>query len=135
MSNTRTTSPRCSGVLRESGTSEPAGNVNRQRERGQHMSTQTTVAKKVLHDKIEAQSSTVQAKLETLTAQAQTAKANAELKAIADHVAEKRAIDQKLGALKASGEAAYDKAKAEVESRVAQLEKSVQALESKLKSA
>jgi hypothetical protein len=99
------------------------------------MSTETTVAKKVLHDKIESQISTIQAKLETLKAKAQTGKANAELKAIADLVAEKRAVDQKLGVLKASGEATYDKAKSEVESRVAQLEKSVQALESKLKSA
>jgi len=32
------------------------------------MSTETTVAKKVLHDKIESQISTVQAKLETLKA-------------------------------------------------------------------
>ena len=99
------------------------------------MSTETTVGKKVLYDKIESQISSVQAKLDTLKAKAQTAKANAELKTIADLVAEKHAIDQKLGALKASGEATYDKAKSEVESRVAQLEKSVQTLESKLKSA
>jgi hypothetical protein len=99
------------------------------------MSTQTTVAKKVLHDKIESQISTVQAKLDTLKAKAQSAKANAELKAIADLVSEKRALDEKLAGLKASGEATYDKAKSEIESRVAQLEKSVQTLESKLKNA
>ena len=99
------------------------------------MSTETTVAKKVLHDKIESQINTVEAKLDTLKAKAQTAKANAELKAIADLVTEKRAIDQKLATLKASGESTYDKAKSEVESRVAELEKSVQTLESKLKGA
>jgi phage shock protein A len=99
------------------------------------MSITTTVAKKILHDKIESQINTVQAKLSTLKAKAQTAKANAELKAIGDLVAEKAAIDQKLATLKASGEATYDKAKSDVESRVAQLEKSVQALEAKFKSA
>jgi phage shock protein A len=99
------------------------------------MSTEANVAKKVLHDKIESQINTVQAKLETLKAKAQTAKANAELKTIADLITEKRAIDQKLADLRQSSEAAYDKAKANVESRVATLEQSVRALETKFKAA
>jgi phage shock protein A len=99
------------------------------------MSTATTIAKKVLHDKIESQIKTVQAKLDTLKAKAQTAKANAELQAIADLATETIAIVQKLASLKASSEATHDKAKSEVESRVAQLEKSIQTLEAKFKSA
>jgi phage shock protein A len=97
------------------------------------MSTEVNVAKKVLHDKIESQINTVQAKLETLKAKAQTTKANAELKAIADLITEKRALDQKLADLKQSSETAYDRARADVESRVAGLEKSVKALEAKFK--
>ena len=97
------------------------------------MSTEVNVAKKVLHDKIESQVNTVQAKLETLKAKAQAAKANTELKAIADLITETRAIDQKLADLKQSSETAYDKAKADVETRVAGLEKSAKALEAKLK--
>jgi len=99
------------------------------------MSIETTVAKKILHDKIESQINTVQAKLETLKAKAQTAKANTELKTIADLVTEKIALDRKLAGLKASGDATYDKAKSEVQTRISQLEKSVQTLEAKLKSA
>src|SRR5215471_1698705 len=101
------------------------------------MSTETNVAKKVLHDKIESQINTAQAKLEALKAKAQTAKANAELKAIADLITEKRSIDQKLAGLRASSDAtaAYDKAKADVESRVAGLEQSVAALEARFRAA
>ena len=99
------------------------------------MSTEMNVAKKVIHDKIESQINTVQAKLNALKAKAETHKANAELKTIAGLAADKITVDQKLATLKASGESTYDKAKSEVESHVAQLEKSVQALESKLKNA
>jgi len=96
------------------------------------MSTEANVAKKVLHDKIESQISTVQSTLEALKAKAQTAKANAELKTIADLLAQKHAIDQKLTALRGTSETAYDRAKADVESRVAELEKSVKAIERKV---
>jgi len=99
------------------------------------MSTEMNIAKKVLHDKIESQVNTVQAKLDTLKAKAQAAKANAELKVIADLMTQKHAIDQKLGELKQSSETTYQQAKSDVESRIADLEKSVKAIEAKFKAA
>jgi len=99
------------------------------------MSTETNVAKHVVHDKIESQVKTVQAKLDTLKAKAETAKANAELKTIANLMVQKQAIDKKLDELKKSGEASYQKAKTDIESRISELEKSVQAMEAKPKPA
>ena len=99
------------------------------------MSTEMHMAKQAVHDKIESQINTVQAKLETLKAKAESAKANAELKLIADLLTKKQAIDQKLNELKKSSEGTYQQAKIDVESRVAELEKSVQAIEAKFKAA
>jgi hypothetical protein len=99
------------------------------------MSTAMNMTKQAIHDKIESQIRTAQAKLETLKAKAESARANAELKSIADLLTKKRAIDQKLTELKQSGETTYQQAKTDVESRVAELEKSVQAIEAKFKAA
>jgi len=99
------------------------------------MSTETNIAKQAVHDKIDSQIKTVQAKLETLKAKAQTAKANAELKLIADLIAKKQTIDHKINELKKSSDGSYQQAKADVESRIAELEKSVQAIEAKFKAA
>lgn len=99
------------------------------------MSTETNVAKKVIHDKIESQINTVQAKLETLRAKAEAAKANAELKAIGDLLTKKRAIDQKLGELKQSADSSYQQTRTDVEARIAELEQSVKAIEAKLRAA
>src|SRR5579862_7451191 len=99
------------------------------------MSTETNMAKHAIHDKIESQINTVQAKLETLKAKAQATKANAELKLIADLLTKKQALDQKLSELKKSGDTTYQQTKTDVESRVADLEKSVQAIEAKFKTA
>src|SRR5258708_13988811 len=99
------------------------------------MSTETNLAKNAIHDKIESQINGVQAKLERLKAKAEAEKADAELKAIADLITQKHTIDQKLGALKQSGETTYQRAKTDVESRVAELEKSVKAIEAKFKAA
>jgi len=99
------------------------------------MSTPTNVAKQAVHDKIESQVKTVQAKLDALKAKAEAAKAIAEIKSIADLVVKKQAIDRKLSELKKSGETTYEQAKADIESRVADLEKSVQAIEAKFKAA
>jgi hypothetical protein len=54
---------------------------------------------------------------------------------IADLLTKKQAIDQKLSALKKSGDTTYQQAKTDVESRVAELEKSVQSIEAKFKGA
>jgi len=97
------------------------------------MSTEKNPVKKAVHDRIEAQINTVQAKLETLKAKAEATKAHDEVKAIAELLTSKRAIDRKLGDLKASSEATYQQAKADVESRVTALETSVNAIEAKFK--
>ena len=99
------------------------------------MSTVTNVAKQAVHDKIESQMHSVQAKLETLKAKAESAKADVELKLIAELLKRKLAIDQKLSQLKKAGDATYQQAKADVESHVAELEKSVKAIEAKFKAA
>jgi phage shock protein A len=99
------------------------------------MSTPMNVAKKAIHDKIESQIKTAQAKLETLKAKAESTKANAELKLIADLLTRKRTIDQKLNELKKSGDGTYQQTKTDVESRVAELEQSMRAIEAKIKAA
>jgi len=99
------------------------------------MSTEIDMTKKAIYDKIESQITAVQAKLETLKAKAERAKANAELKVIADLLTKKQVIDHRLSELKKSGETTYQQAKTDVESRIAELDKSVKAIEAKLKGA
>jgi phage shock protein A len=97
------------------------------------MTTEMNMAKKAIHDKIESQINTVHAKLETLKAKAEAAKASAELKVIVDLLTRKQAIDHKLSELEKSSEATYQQVKSDVESRVAQLEQSVKAIEAKFR--
>jgi len=99
------------------------------------MSTDMNIEKKAAHDKIESQIHTAQAKLETLKAKAESTKANGELKLIAELATKKLTLDQKVNELKKSSDATYQKVKADVESRVAELEQSVKAVEARLKSA
>jgi multidrug resistance efflux pump len=96
------------------------------------MSTELRMAKQAVHDKIESQIKTAQAKLETLKAQAEATNANVEIKVIADLLTRKHAIDQKLAELRKSGDDGYEQAKGDVEARVAELEKSVKAIEAKV---
>ena len=99
------------------------------------MSTEMNIAKHAVEDKIESQVKTVQALLDTLKAKAESAKANAELKAIADLMTQKLVIDRKLDELKKSAETAYQQTQADLESRVAALQRSVQAIEAKFRAA
>jgi len=99
------------------------------------MSTDINMAKKAIQDKIESQINTVQAKLDTLKAKAEATKANAELKIIADLLTKKRAIDQKISDLRKSGDTTYQQTKTDVESRIADLEKSVKTIEARFKAA
>ena len=103
------------------------------------MNTQATVAvtaaRKAVYDKVDSQIHTFEAQLATLKANAESAKANAELKAIANLATAKLALDQKVRELKTAGEAALQQAKADVEARIAEFEKSVKTIESKIKAA
>ena len=103
------------------------------------MNTQTHVAvnaaRKAVYDKVESQIHTIDAQLATLKAKAESAKADAELKAIANLATAKRTLDQKVVELKTAGEAAFEHAKADVEARMAEFNKSVKVIESKIKAA
>jgi hypothetical protein len=103
------------------------------------MSTQANVAvnaaRKAVYDKVESQIHTFEAQLATLKAKAESVKADAELKAIANLVTSKRTLDQKVAELKKAGEASYQQAKADVEARITEFEKSVKTIESKIKAA
>ena len=97
------------------------------------MSTDVKMAKQVFHDKLESQINTVGAKLDTLKAQAETAKANVEIKAIAELLPKKVAIELKLQELKKSGEDRFQQAKADLETQVAAFENAVKGIESKIR--
>jgi chaperonin cofactor prefoldin len=101
------------------------------------MSTQVNVAvnaaRKAVYDKVESQIHTFEAQLATLKAKAESVKADAELRAIANLVTSKRALDQKIAELKKAGEASFQQAKSDVEARITEFEKSVKTIESKIK--
>ena len=97
------------------------------------MSIAVSTAKHVVHDKIESQIKTAETKLDTLKARAEVAKANAEIKAIADLAAKGLEIHQKLHELKKSGDDKWEHARKDLESRVAAFEESVKGVESKVK--
>ena len=103
------------------------------------MNTQGTVtvsaARKAVYDKVESQIHTFEAQLATLKAKAESARADAELNAIAKLATAKLTLDQKVRELKKAGEAAFEQGKTDVEARIADFEKSVRAIESKIKAA
>ncbi|HUL74322.1 MAG TPA: hypothetical protein VLT86_14545 [Vicinamibacterales bacterium] len=101
------------------------------------MSTQAAikvnVARKAVYDKIESQIHLLEAELATLKAKAESAKADAQLRAIANLITTKRALDQKVAELKNAGEAAFEQAKADLEARMADFAESVKTIQSKIK--
>ena len=103
------------------------------------MKTQEPVAvnaaRKAVYDKVESQIQAFEAQLAMLKAKAESAKANAELRAIANLATTKLALDQKVSELKRAGETAFQQAKTEVETRIAELDKAVKAIEAKIKNA
>jgi hypothetical protein len=97
------------------------------------MSTVANLAKHAIHDKLESQIKTVEAHLYTLKARAETVKANVEIKAIAELLTKKVAIQHKLQELKQSSGDLWEKAKTDLETRIAEFEKSLKEIESKIK--
>jgi hypothetical protein len=85
-----------------------------------------------VYDKVESQIHTFEAQLATLKAKAESAKADAELGAVANLVTAKRLLDAKVAELKNAGETTFEQVKADVERRVAEFDKSLQALASKI---
>jgi hypothetical protein len=103
------------------------------------MNTQAHVAlnaaQKAVYDKVESQIHTFEAQLATLKAKAESAKADAELKAIANLATTKLALDHKVRELKKAGQAAFEQAKADVEARIAEFAKALKAIEAKINAA
>jgi hypothetical protein len=97
------------------------------------MSADANLAKKAVHDKFESQISTAEAKLSTLKAHAEKAKANVELKAITELLSRKQTILQRLRDLKKLDGGQWEQAKADFESRIADLQKSLKEIESNAK--
>jgi hypothetical protein len=103
------------------------------------MNTQANVAvsaaRKAVYDKVQSQIHTLEAQLATLKAKAESAKADAEIKAIVNLATAKLTLDRKVRELKQAGEGAYLQAKADVDARIAEFDKSVKAIEAKIKAA
>ena len=100
------------------------------------MNTQGTAAvnaaRKAVYDKVESQIHTFEARLVTLKAKAESVKADAELQALAKLATAKLTLDQKVGELKRAGETAFQQAKVDVEAGIAEFDKSVKAIASKI---
>jgi len=97
------------------------------------MRTDVKFAKRAIHDKFESQISTAEAKLSTLKAQAEKAKANVELKTVTELLSRKQAILQRLRDLKKLDGGQWEQAKADFESRIADFQKSLKEIESNAK--
>lgn len=100
------------------------------------MTTQANVAvnaaRKAVYDRVESQIHSFEARVATLKAKAESAKADAELAAIANLATAKRALDLKVAELKSAGETAFEQAKADVEHRVAEFDNSLQTIASRI---
>ena len=96
------------------------------------MNIQTASPKQVIHDELESRIKSVSSKIETLKARAETAKASAEIKAIADLAVKKVQLQQKLQELKNSADQNWEQGKKHLDSLVADFEKQVKAIETKV---
>lgn len=97
------------------------------------MRTDVNMAKQVIHDKLESQIKMAEAKLDTLKARAESAKANVEIKAIAELVTKRHELHQKLRELKNPNGNRWEQAKTDLEAGIADFEKAVNGIESKAK--
>ena len=97
------------------------------------MSTRVNVAKKAIHDTLESQIKTAEAKLDALKARAEAGKAIVEIKAIAQLVTRRHELHHKLRELKKPGGNRWEQAKADLKARIADFEKSVKGIKSKAK--
>jgi RecJ-like exonuclease len=89
------------------------------------------MANQAIHDKFEAQIKVAEANLDMLKAQAESAKADAEIKVVAELLARKRALQLELKALKKLGGDRWERAKANLEAHVAHFQKPLKDAESK----
>jgi len=97
------------------------------------MCTGANMVKQATHDKFETQIKIVEARLDMVKAQAESARADAEIKVVAELLARKRALELELKALKKLGGDRWERAKADLEAHVAHFEKLLKDAESKAK--
>ena len=97
------------------------------------MCADVKMAKQAIHDKFETQIKIAEAKLDMVKAQAESAKADAETKVVAELLARKRALQLELEALKKSGRDRWEQAKADLEAHLAHFVKLLKDVESKAK--
>lgn len=99
------------------------------------MNAQTTVtvkaARKAVYDEVESQIHIFEAQIATLKAKAESAKADAEVTAIANLATAKRVLDARVAELKVAGETTFEQVKADVERRLTEFDKSLQAIAAK----
>ncbi len=89
--------------------------------------------KRAIQKKIASQLKTVEAKLDALKTRAEAAKAHTEVKAITELRTKNHVIQRKLRALEKSGQSQWEEARGDLEAQIADFEKSVRGIESKVK--
>jgi multidrug efflux pump subunit AcrA (membrane-fusion protein) len=97
------------------------------------MSVEVSTTKHAIYDKLESEIKAAEAKLDTLKARAEVAKANLELKAITALAAQKLDLHEKFRELKAMSETNWERAKKDLEARIAAFEKAIKEIEAKVK--
>jgi capsule polysaccharide export protein KpsE/RkpR len=95
------------------------------------MGTHKTKATPATHHRGKSETKVEEARLNTLKARLDAIRANVEAKAITELLTKKQVIQQKLRELKKTGGDRWEQAKADVEGRIADFEKSVKEIESK----
>jgi hypothetical protein len=96
------------------------------------MTVETKLAKHAVLDQLESMIKTAEAKLETLRARAEAAKASAEIKAIAEIASHRIQIRQKLEELRKATGSDWELLKKNLESQVAEFQKTVKNIEAKV---
>jgi DNA gyrase/topoisomerase IV subunit A len=97
------------------------------------MSSDVNMAKRAIYDKLDSHIKIAEAKLDMLKARADSAKADAEIKAVAELLARKRALQLELKALKKLGGTRWEQAKADLEAHIGHFEELLKETESKAK--
>ncbi|MGA3372875.1 MAG: hypothetical protein ABSC48_14055 [Terracidiphilus sp.] len=97
------------------------------------MSIEASAARHAIHDKLESQIKTAEAKLQTLKARAEAAKADVEIRAIGGLLTRKEELLGKVEELKAAGQERWQHAKNDLVALIAEFEKSVKGIEAKVK--
>lgn len=91
-----------------------------------------SAARKAVFDTIASRIHTLEAQLAMLKAKAESAKADTEVTAIAKLATAKQTLDLKFAELKSNGAAAFDQVRADVERRVAEFDKSLQSIATRI---